>query len=220
MQSNSDSAGPGWPRVILASRSPQRRELLRLLVPADSIEVVPPRDASEAGFDHLHELPAIERRIGEIARAKLDDVAVQVNARPANGAPILIAADTVIVAADWAGCLHVLGQPPADDTWQATVRHWFREYYAGRTHAVISALCVRQGDRQFESLVRSEVTFTPDVDRRLDWYLGTGEPSGKAGGYAIQGLGSLLVTNISGSLSNIIGLPLEALRDILEPLAG
>jgi len=209
------------PRVILASRSPQRRELLRRLVPAERIEIVPPRDSLEAGFDRLHELPAIERRIAEIARTKADDVASELPSSDSSSTPpILIAADTVIVAADWAGCLHVLGQPPEDDSWRETVRTWFCEFYAGRTHAVISALCVRRGEQQLETLVRSEVTFTPDVDRWLDWYLATEEPRGKAGGYGIQGLGSMFVTNISGSLSNIIGLPLEALRESLEPPAG
>jgi septum formation protein len=197
---------------------------LRLLVTPDRIDCVPPRDSSEAGFERLHELPAIERRITEIARTKADDVAGQMREAalpPATGRPpILVAADTVIVAGDWAGCLHVLGQPPADDDWQSTVRGWFREFYAGRTHAVITALCVRQGTREFKSLVRSEVTMTADVDRYLDWYLATGEPQGKAGGYAIQGAGSLFVTNFSGSLSNIIGLPLEALREILGRLSG
>src|SRR4029079_19349041 len=104
--------------------------------------------------------------------------------------PILIAADTTVVAQERNGRPEVLGQPPEDETWRDVVRHWFREYYAGRTHQVITAVCVSRGlSWRQERVVRSEVTFTADVDRHLEWYLSTGEPRGKAGGYAIQGAG-------------------------------
>jgi len=56
----------------------------------------------------------------------------------------------------------------------------------------------------------------PDVEPLLDWYLSTGESRGKAGGYAIQGAASVFVTQVSGSLSNVIGLPLELTRQLLN----
>ena len=59
---------------------------------------------------------------------------------------------------------------------------------------------------------------TADLERRLDWYVSTGEPRGKAGGYAIQGAGSLFVTQVQGSVSNVVGLPLEALVEVFEEL--
>jgi len=78
-------------------------------------------------------------------------------------------------------------------------------------------LCVRGPDGPTaERIVATEVTFIADVDKHLDWYIGTGEPRGKAGGYAIQGAGSIFITRVVGSLSNVIGLPLEALLEIFE----
>jgi septum formation protein len=216
-----DSCEPPSPRAILASRSPRRKELLQLLVPAECIEVVPPRDSNEAGFSGLHELPQIEARLAEVARAKAYDVTDQIRATsgatPAD-CPLVIAADTVIVVSDSAGRSHVLGQPPDDDTWPEIVRSWFRDYYAGQTHLALTGLCVQTETQKIEQIVRTEVTFTSDVDRHLDWYLSTGEPRGKAGGYALQGAGSIFVTNIAGSLSNVVGLPLEVLWEILKSL--
>jgi septum formation protein len=179
---------------ILASRSPRRRELLGLVAPAEKIVVAPPRDAAEAGFDGLHELSAIENRLAEIARAKVANVAGQLSAFLSlnTGKPIVIAADTAIVATGVDGDLHVLGQPPDAGSWSQTVCHWFREHYAGRTHLALTALCVQEpGGPSAERIVKTEVTFIPDVEQHLEWYISTGEPRGKAGGYAIQGAGSI-----------------------------
>jgi septum formation protein len=198
-------------RIILASRSPRRRELLRLLVPDESIVVIPPRVAREAGFSGLRDLSAIERRLVEIARAKAEAVRAQVSPRPDT---LIVAADTIIVADDPQGQSHALGQPPDDETWPVVVRQWFRDYYAGRPHRAITALCVIADGRRIDRCVTTEVTFTADVVRYLDWYISTGEPRGKAGGYAIQGAGSVFVTSVHGSISNVIGLPLEALLEV------
>ncbi len=208
---------------ILASRSPRRRELLGLVVAAGKIVVVPPRDAAEAGFEGLHQLTAIEGRLAEIARAKAADVAGQFSTtglRPGAARALVIAADTAIVATGADGKLHVLGQPPDDDSWSQTVRHWFRHYYAGRTHLALTALCVQElAGSSADRIVKTEVTFVPDVEQHLERYLSTGEPRGKAGGYAIQGAGSIFVSKVTGSLTNVIGLPLEALLAIFEELS-
>jgi len=183
---------------------------------------MPPRNADEAGFDGLHDLPTIEHRLAEIARAKADDVAAQlltVTSRAETSGRVIIAADTAIVVAAADGLVHVIGQPPADDSWRATVRRWFVDCYAGRTHVALTALCVRDGKgTSVERIVKSEVTFIPDVERHLEWYIRTGEPRGKAGGYAIQGAGSIFISKVTGSLSNVVGLPLEALLDAFEEL--
>ena len=60
--------------------------------------------------------------------------------------------------------------------------------------------------------------FIADVEKHLEWYIETGEPRGKAGGYAIQGAGSIFVSQVTGSLTNVIGLPLEALLSAFEEL--
>jgi septum formation protein len=138
---------------------------------------------------------------------------------------VVVAADTEVIVERAGGSLHVLGQPPADDSWAETVRRWFREDYAGKTHLAATALCVeRLGEKEasrsqrVSRVVTSRVTFMDDVDRWLDWYLATGEPRGKAGGYALQGAGSIFIAKVEGSLSNVVGLPLAELLEMLEVL--
>ena len=233
-------------KYILGSRSPRRLELLRQIVPAERIEVVPPLSTDEAGLDGLHDWPAIESRMLQIARSKCDDVLAQLQdrSRPnprdfpnpgdcGDDVVAVITADTTIVATDAEGRAVVLGQPPDDDTWAETVRRWFRDFYAGRTHAAVTALCVAVlGKEQHlprvpasprprvstQRVVKSEVTFHADVERWLDWYIATGEPKGKAGGYAIQGAGGIFVSRVEGSLSNVVGLPLRELLHLFEEL--
>jgi len=208
-------------KYILASRSPRRLELLRLIVPAASIDVLPPRSAHEATFDGLRERPAIESRLSDIARAKCDDVRQQLSGRKTSQGDtdrqVIIAADTVIIATDASRRPVVLGQPPDDEFQHEAVRLWFRNLFAGRSHVAATALCVAtpSGER-VEQIVHTTVSFRRDVDQYLDWYLSTGEPQGKAGGYAVQGAGSIFVSKIEGSLSNVIGLPLEELLDVLS----
>ncbi len=208
---------PADSHLVLGSRSPRRLELLRQVHPADLIEVVPPTSTAEAGFAGLHNWPSIEARLLEIASAKCADVTGQVRKRLGEAtAPIVIAADTIIIV-ERCGNFHVLGQPPADDTWQETVRRWFREDFAGKTHLVATALILEHiaSGQRASRVVTSRVTFVADVDRWLDWYLATEESRGKAGGYALQGAGSVFVSKVEGSLSNVVGLPLAELLELL-----
>jgi len=214
-------------RLVLGSRSPRRLELLRQIHPAELIDVVPPSSTAEAHFEDVYDWPSIERRLLGIAQAKCDDVAGQVRNRLQSGddARIVLTADTEVIVERAGGSLHVLGQPPADDSWAETVRRWFREDYAGKTHLAATALCVERLGKKDASrsqrvsrVVTSRVTFMDDVDRWLDWYLATGEPRGKAGGYALQGAGSIFIAKVEGSLSNVVGLPLAELLEMLELL--
>lgn len=203
-------------QIVLGSRSPRRLELLRLIVPPERIAVVPPRSAEEPGFADARDWPAIRRRLAEIARRKCRDVLQQVE--PGEVAAV-IAADTVIVAEDEAGRPLVLGQPPRDDAWRDVVRDWFGRYLLGKAHTAATALCVAvPGGGSAERLVTTVVRFDPATDRRLEWYLATGEPRDKAGGYAIQGAGGLFVSAVQGSPSNVVGLPLRELADALQEL--
>jgi len=198
--------------IVLGSRSPRRLELLSYLIPPDRITVVLPRQSDEADFDGLHTEAAIRIRLQEIARTKNDDVRSQLSA----GWLAVLTADTTIVGQTDDGQPVVLGQPPDDESWRDVVRGWFRDYYFGRTHAALTAICVlAPSGRRFEQVVRSEVTFAADGEQFLDWYLATGEPRGKAGGYALQGAGSLFVERVIGSPSNVVGLPLRETREAL-----
>jgi len=217
------------PRYVLGSRSPRRRELLSLLVPAEQIEVVPPANADEPGFDGLTDWPSIRAQLQQIARRKADQVRSQLGSRASSAT--IIAADTTIVCGENAkppawGCdpadilvppLIVLGQPPERDDWADVVRDWFRHHYAGRTHLAATAVCVVTPDGiPAERVVTTAVTMRDDVEPWLDWYLATGEPRGKAGGYALQGAASVFITRVVGSLSNVVGLPVEALAEMLN----
>lgn len=206
-------------RLILGSRSPRRRELLELLVSPESIDVQPPLTSDELGFEGLASWPEITQRLQRIAREKNHDVLAQLSPRSAD-AGLVLTADTVIVASDADARLHVLGQPPADESWRDIVRGWFRDLYAGRSHIAATAVCLtdRLSGRRLERIVQSQVWVRDDVEPLLEWYLATDEPRGKAGGYALQGLGSVFVTRVEGSITNVVGLPLEALVEMLPQL--
>ena len=198
--------------IVLASRSPRRLELLSSIAPRAAIRVVPPTSHVEEEFEGLRTLAAIEERAAEIAATKCDDVLGQLGNAAVEA--IVIAADTVVVV-ETGDRLLALGQPP-EPNWQQVVRSWFVEHYAGRTHRVLTALCVATPTGRYEKVITTHVTFRDDVASYLDWYLQTEEPRGKAGGYAIQGAGSLFVDRVEGSLTNVVGLPLRELLDLLR----
>ncbi|OYW18991.1 MAG: hypothetical protein B7Z55_09670 [Planctomycetales bacterium 12-60-4] len=195
-----------------------------MIVPPEEIEVLAPPSTDEADFAGLTTWPAIRKRLVEIAHHKVAQVAGLIDDR--NVPVTIIAADTTIVVQldqvttqrDYSyPRLQSLGQPPDDESWREVVKHWFLDYYAGRTHFVATAVVVKSSDGRLRSdVVITNVTFQEDVAPWLDWYLSTGEPRGKAGGYAIQGAGSIFVRRVFGSLSNVIGLPLERLFEMLS----
>ena len=167
--------------LTLASQSPRRRELLSAL--GIRLRVVP------AGAD---ETP----RPGEPAREYVLRVARD-KARAVDGETVL-AADTEVVLDG-----EVLGKP-CDD---ADARRMLRAL-SGRSHEVLTGVCARRSGREETVVVRSEVTFAALAERQVSWYVATGEPSDKAGAYAVQGAGGAFVTEVRGSVSNVVGLPL------------
>lgn len=196
--------------IVLGSRSPRRIELLGQLLPEERIRVLPPEDHREAGFDGLDALAEILERLAAIARRKNEDVQAQL--APKSWAAVLTA-DTVVTAEDGSGRFVVLGQPDGPN-WPDRVREWFECHLLGRTHQVITAVCLTAADgRRHEFTTTTEVTFvsgtSAGVPELLDWYLATGEPLGKAGGYGLQGAGGMFAESVRGSLSNVIGLPLR-----------
>lgn len=189
-----------------------------MLVSPESIEVRPPRSSAELGFEGLTSWLDIAQRLQQIAREKNDDVLSQLSS--GNDLQLVLTADTTIVANDADGCYRVLGQPPNDASWREVVRSWFCDLYAGRSHIAATAICLsdaRTGQR-LERIVQSHVWVRDDVESLLDWYLTTNEPLGKAGGYALQGLASVFVTRVEGSITNVVGLPLEALVELLPQM--
>jgi septum formation protein len=130
---------------------------------------------------------------------------------------IRLVTDTIIVAREADGRLTVLGQPPESPDWPATVRDWFQQYYSGRSHAVWTGVCLWNSDRVLaDEIAATTVTFRPILADEIEWYLSTGESLGKAGSYALQGLASVFVEQVQGSLSNVIGLPLEVVQRVVQ----
>jgi septum formation protein len=207
-----------------------------------AIEVLPPTSSDEAGFEGLDDWASIEARLREVVRAKEADVVRQLATRtptdtmttrvesddgfgsrsdPATLRTVVVSADTTIVASRDDEELVVLGQPPQSDDWRATVRAWFRDFYFGRTHVAATAVRLAiPGGESRERVVKSRVSFHADGERWLDWYLATGEPRGKAGGYAIQGAGSVFISRVDGSVSNVVGLPLREVLQMADELVG
>ena len=214
--------------VVVGSRSPRRLELLRTIVAPERLVALPPQNAEEPGFEDIATLADFEVRILEIVEVKQQDVVSQIqrgaeSAAVANGC-LVICADTTVVVQDADGRPLALGQPPDGDRWPETVRRWFHAYLAGKTHTVLSGVSATLLDvtgqvRQTATRTcGTRVTMREDVEQLLDWYIATGEPIGKAGGYAIQGAGSVFITKFEGSFSNVVGLPLEETMDLLSEL--
>lgn len=203
------------PHLVLASASPRRAELLARLGlhpevrPADVDETV--RDG-EAPGDTVVRLARAKARAGQAAGG--------VTARDA-GPRGSRARDVVVLAADTEVVLdgRVLGKPADRDDAARMLRG-----LSGRQHEVTTGLAVARAERVATDRVTTVVRFRPLTDAEIDWYLASGEPDGKAGGYALQGAGAALVERIEGSDTNVIGLPLAEtvtlLRSVgLDPLA-
>ena len=180
---------PDGVRLVLASASPRRSELLGSVGLA--FEVVP-ADIDESA--HVGEAPA--DYVARLSREKAAAVADRVGA-----GSLVVAADTTV---DVDG--QILEKPADADDARRMLR-----LLSGATHLVhtgVTVLSTTVPARCETLVVETAVEFAVLTDRAVDWYLGTGEPFGKAGGYAVQGAGGALVQRIDGSVSNVIGLPL------------
>jgi septum formation protein len=184
---------PSSLRVVLASRSPRRIELIAQL--GITPEVVP------ADID---ETPQSGEQPAEYVQRLASSKARTVQQRLATDAFVL-GADTTV---DLDGS--IFGQPVDE----ADARRMLKAL-STRTHRVHTGVAVVGPTTAQILVVTSLVTFEPVTDALLDWYIGTGEWQGKAGSYAIQGLGGTLVQSTRGSMSNIIGLPLRETAQLL-----
>ncbi|MGA1209472.1 MAG: Maf family protein [Gemmobacter sp.] len=180
-------------RLILASASPRRRELLGQI--GVSPDLVTGADIDETPRKDELPRPYCLRMAREKAAA-------------AAGGPddLILAADTTVALGR-----RILGKPA--DAAEAAA---FLVALGGRRHRVITALALRRGDRLWTREVVSSVRMKRLSDIELNAYLESGEWSGKAGGYAIQGLAAAFVTWIEGSHSAIVGLPLAETAALLQ----
>ncbi len=180
---------------ILASSSPRRRELLASI--GIDFEVIP---------SHVPE----EHRTGEapeeyVARLSRDKAAAIAQKHPDRW---VIAADTTVLMGD------ELLEKPAD---RADARRMLAAI-AGRTHVVYTGVTIEHGSRCHRDtrVAESEVRMLPLSAEDIAWYVETGEPLDKAGAYAVQGIGAMFIESIHGSYTNVVGLPLALLFQMLR----
>jgi len=182
-------------RFVLASQSPRRRELLQSI--GLEFDVFP----SHVPEEHVAGEPP-GAYVARLSRDKAGAVAVRHPDR------WVIAADTTVVLGNQ------LLEKPADE---ADARRML-SLIAGRTHVVhtgVTLQCVK-GDYLETRLSQSEVRMLPLTDGEVAWYAATGEPMDKAGSYAVQGIGAMFIESISGSYTNVVGLPLAVLFEMLK----
>lgn len=179
--------------MILASSSPRRRQLL-----------------AEAGFTCDHRSPDIDETVLPNERP-LQHVLRMAREKCASVCPLypdrlILAADTVVVDGD-----RILGKPADKNEAVANLQR-----LSGRVHVVITAFALRCNERHYEQAEQTEVRFRTLSEKEIHCYVETGEPMDKAGGYGIQAGAAGMVKSISGSYTNVVGLPvaevIEAVR--------
>jgi len=175
------------PRIILASASPRRAELLKQI--GVEFELVPSQIEERP---HPDEAPG--DYITRIARAKVVAVARE------RDSGLVIGADTVVVLDG-----RLIGKPQN----QADAHRLLR-LLSGKWHAVLTGVALYDVETRHEvaDYEKTLVKFAQLNDTEIDWYVNTGEPMDKAGAYGIQGLGGLFVEEIAGNYYNVVGLPI------------
>ena len=181
-------------KIILASQSPRRRELLGQV--GLTFEIVSP-EVDEAQYGGLPPRELVQT----LSRAKALDAARRV---PAGS--LVLGADTVVVLDGQA-----LGKPDGPEG-----AHAMLTALSGRTHEVWTGFTLCRDGAVHTEAVATEVTFRALAPEEIDRYVATGEPLDKAGAYGIQGRGALLVAQIRGDYSNVVGLPLCAVGQALR----
>ncbi len=182
------------PKLILASRSPRRRNLLAQA--GIDFSVIP------SSFDENSvKLSAPDVYVRQLAESKARDISAQY--------PVswVIGADTIVFIDDT-----ILGKPASKSEARTMLKS-----LSGKTHQVLTGYCVccQGSDRFFSDAVKTDVRFKKLTEKEIDWYINSGEPFGKAGAYAIQGIGAFLVKRIDGSYTNVVGLPICEVVELL-----
>lgn len=190
------SIAPGThPRVILASQSPRRRELLTLIGIRHDVR---PADVDESVHPDEAPVPHCER----LARAKAHTLAVQ------HPDAVVIGSDTIVVIDG-----DILGKP--GDRAEAIA---MLTRLSGRTHTVFTAVAVAHGGVTLSGVESVSVSFRPLNAAQIASYVDTGEPMDKAGAYGIQGFGATNVERIDGDYFAVMGLPLGRMVGLLRDL--
>jgi septum formation protein len=183
-----------FPPLILASASPRRAELLSAAGIAFSTH---PVEVDERPLSGEPPRDYVVRVARDKARACADSSEV-----------VVLAADTAVVVDG-----RILGKPvDAEDAARML------GLLSGRVHLVLTGVVVRRGEREVSAVESTAVTFAHLTEDDIAWYVATGESSDKAGAYAVQGLASRLIIRIDGSYTNVVGLPVARVCELLSML--
>jgi nucleoside triphosphate pyrophosphatase len=194
-------------RLVLASASPRRAELLRAAGFTFDTVVVDVDESVRSG-----EKPAdyVRRLAMEKSAAALTVVASgfsrTTDSPPGGGLHIVLGADTAVVVDG-----EILGKPRDDRDARAML-----ERLSGRPHDVLTGISLRCTAGELGGVERTAVWFAPLSAEDVAWYLSSGEGRDKAGAYAIQGLASRFVSRIDGSYANVVGLPVAKVAELLR----
>jgi len=186
-------------QLILASKSPRRYELLKQM--GLDFEVIPSGVAED-----FFNTESPREHVIRLAEAKARDVSSRYPDR------WVVAADTIV-------CINgsILGKPKCREEAVEMLR-----CLSGREHRVLTgfSVCHSEKGESDREVVQTLVRVKPLASAEIAWYVQTGEPSDKAGGYAIQGIGSFMIESIQGSYTNVVGLPLCELIQMLTRLGA
>jgi len=183
------------PQLILASASPRRAELLRAAGFDFEVRATGADETLRAG-----ESP--DQYVRRVAEAKAHAVLPSAGDRP------VVAADTVVLVDG-----RILGKPVDAENAAAMLRT-----LSGRCHQVMTGVTVVVHREQRTAVEITEVEFAPLSNDEIAWYVASGEPADKAGAYAVQGLASRFVRRVEGSYSNVVGLPVAVVYEMLGEL--
>lgn len=188
---------PSVPKLILASGSPRRAEILRTVGWPFEKLVVDIDESRRAGEDAA---TYVER----VARAKAEAAALR-----APGSTVL-GADTVVVIEN-----EILGKPLADQDARRMLH-----LLQGRWHQVLTGVALISCETDWSRVAHevTEVRFATMTEVEIGWYVATGEPMDKAGAYAIQGQGARFIKEVRGDYSNIVGLPVRLLYELVTAI--
>ena len=174
-------------RVLLASASPRRAEILRA--------VGWPFEALATNIDETFEVG--ESAVGAVERLALGKALAALERQPS---PLVLGADTTVVVES-----EILAKPNDD----AEARRMLR-LLSGRWHDVVTGVAlVGEGGRRLVAHERTRVRFGQMSDAEIEWYVASGEPMDKAGAYAVQGRAALFIEEIKGDYWNVVGLPIR-----------
>jgi septum formation protein len=192
--------------VYLASQSPRRRQLLEQIgVQYELLLATPEEDAESLEVVLPNEAPLTY--VKRVTQLKLEAAVQRMKQRGLANAPVLCADTTVALGRS------ILGKPE-----NAADALRILKMLSGQTHRVLTAVALASGRKRVSAVSISQVTFAPMSLAEMKNYIATGEPMGKAGAYGVQGAAAAYISQIKGSYTGIMGLPLFETAQLLKQL--